>query len=261
MNNADGPGEPKHAEFDRLYTPWRMNYVRGERKHPGCVFCSIRDSGNDDENLMLTRGEHSYVVLNLFPYNTGHLLIVPNLHVASPEELPRDAQHELADQLSNALVTARLALAPDAFNAGFNLGTEAGAGIAAHLHQHLVPRWRGDANFMPIIGGTKVLPELLAVTAAKMRAEFLRAQGGSVQMMVLDHVGNRLLVDSRGSSVHQVPPEDAVPLWKSAIALAARAGVDARLTGMENNRLILEALSVGPELASDNWIAGERSDI
>lgn len=232
-----------------------MNYVRGERPDSGCVFCSMRDASDDSGILILTRGPHSYVVMNLFPYNTGHLLIVPNAHVASPEELSRDALHELADQLPRALTAARTALSPAGFNVGFNLGTDAGAGIAAHLHQHLVPRWRGDANFMPIIGGTKVLPELVPVTAAKLRAEFFRADGEGFQLLVIDRVRNLVLVDSTGAALPQFWPQDSVPVWKSAIELAASAGVDARLTGFEERILMLEAESVGPEYDADRWIS------
>ena len=233
MTNEHGT-ELDNGRFDRLYTPWRMNYVRGDRRSAGCVFCDMRESNEDVVNLMLHRGEHSYVVMNLFPYNTGHLLIVPNEHAASPEELAPPVLHEIADFLPMSLRAIRLALAPAAFNVGYNLGDEAGAGIAAHMHQHIVPRWRGDANFMPIIGGTKVLPELVEVTYAKLRPEFLRDLASVVQINLTSADGLRTFVVRGNDNALTMPvirPVHGTPAWRTATELIAGLGHHAQLVG------------------------------
>src|SRR5690606_12213301 len=117
------------------------------------------------------RGESAFLIMNLFPYNTGHLMIVPNEHVASPEAASEAAIQGMAALLPPTLRALRRVLTCDGFNVGFNIGDVAGAGVAGHLHQHIVPRWKGDANFMPILASTMVLPELIPVTYAKVRAE------------------------------------------------------------------------------------------
>ncbi len=218
----DGP-------IDRLYTPWRIGYVRGDRKRSDCAFCTMRDSAADTENFVLERGEHAYVVMNLFPYNTGHLLIVPYVHAASPEDLSAAVRHEMADLLPRALRNARLAMNPDAFNVGFNLGSDAGAGIAAHLHEHIVPRWRGDSNFMPIIGSTRVLPEVLPVTFAKLKAEFCRDAERSIALLVYDADRRRILVERDSSGLPSLPtitPVATQPFWKSALETLNSHGLD-----------------------------------
>lgn len=154
-----------------------MRYVAGDMKRADCVFCSHFAGDHDIESLILVRGTHAFVVMNLYPYNSGHVMIVPNEHVASPEELPEIALLEMAILRNRLLHALRSALSPAGFNVGINLGDAAGAGIAMHLHEHIVPRWVGDANFMPIVGGTKVLPELLPATYAKVRAELERNPG------------------------------------------------------------------------------------
>jgi ATP adenylyltransferase len=150
-------------QFERLYTPHRMAYIAGEGKGPDCPFCSIPGMA-DTEGLVVARGEACYVVLNLYPYNSGHLMVVPYRHVAAYEELTDEETVELAELTQHAIRAVRHASGAHGFNVGMNLGTVAGAGIAAHLHQHLVPRWGGDTNFMPVIGHTKVLPQLLPET-------------------------------------------------------------------------------------------------
>jgi ATP adenylyltransferase len=151
-----------------------MRYVGGGAKEEGCVFCNRLAAENDVEALVLHRSERAFAILNLFPYNTGHLMLVPNAHVASPEEAPAGALAELALLLRPTLRALRRALGCQGFNVGFNVGAVAGAGVAEHLHQHVVPRWTGDANFMPIIASTMVMPELIPVTYAKVRAELER---------------------------------------------------------------------------------------
>jgi ATP adenylyltransferase len=128
-----------------------------------CPFCQIITM-DDAEGLVVARGATVYAVLNLYPYNPGHLMVVPYRHVADYPDLTTEETTELATFTQQAMLDARRAAAPHGFNIGINQGSVAGAGIAAHLHQHVVPRWGGDANFMPVVGGTKVLPQLLAET-------------------------------------------------------------------------------------------------
>jgi ATP adenylyltransferase len=152
-----------------------MAYIndQGERTK-GCVFCVLPGEGeaNDERNLILARGEHDFVILNAYPYNPGHLMIAPYRHVGDYVELTTEELAEAADLTRTAITALRTVSGPHGFNVGLNLGTVAGAGIADHVHLHVVPRWGGDTNFMPVIGQTKVLPELLAETWAKLRPQF-----------------------------------------------------------------------------------------
>ena len=151
--------------FRRLYTPHRMAYIKGENKPSGddCPFCVIAGQP-DGEALIVARGELAYAVLNLYPYNAGHLMLVPYRHVADYADLTAAETAEIATLTQHALRAVRHASGAQGFNVGMNLGSIAGAGIAAHLHQHVVPRWGGDTNFMPVVGQTRVLPELLGAT-------------------------------------------------------------------------------------------------
>ena len=163
----DGVGDPDG--FRRLWMPHRMAYIKGENKpaghggDEGCPFCRIQ-ALSDAEGLIVARGTLVYAVLNLYPYNSGHLMVCPNRHVADYVDLGEAETAELAAFTKTAMVVLRSVSAAQGFNIGMNMGGVAGAGIAAHLHQHVVPRWGGDANFMPVIGQTKVLPQLLADT-------------------------------------------------------------------------------------------------
>ena len=167
------PGhEPQEQEgvgiadaFSRLYTPHRMAYIKGEGKSGGCPFCSI-PALTDEDGLVVARGELAYAVLNLYPYNSGHLMLVPFRHVASYDELTPVEAAEVAELTQHALRALRHATGAQGFNVGMNLGVVGGAGIAAHLHQHVVPRCGGDTNFMPVVGHTRVLPQLLPDTRA-----------------------------------------------------------------------------------------------
>jgi ATP adenylyltransferase len=165
-HHQDGIGEPDQLE--RLWTPHRMAYIRGENKPENdteteCPFCRI--PGLDDEaGLIVHRGRLAYAVLNLYPYNSGHLLVCPFRHVADYTDLTEDETDEVARLTQTAMRTIRTVSGAQGFNLGMNQGPIAGAGIAAHLHQHVVPRWSGDANFMPVIGRTKPLPQLLTDT-------------------------------------------------------------------------------------------------
>jgi ATP adenylyltransferase len=168
-----GVGSPD--AFQRLWTPHRMAYIQGENKPTGsgegdgCPFCVI-PTKSDEDGLIVKRGTAVYAVLNLYPYNGGHLMVVPFRHVADYTDLTEAETAELALLTKRAMTALRTASGAQGFNIGMNQGGVAGAGIAAHLHQHVVPRWGGDTNFMPVIGQTKVLPQLLGDTRAMLAA-------------------------------------------------------------------------------------------
>lgn len=154
--------------LDRLWTPYRMAYIRGENKPDdaspeNCPFCAI-PSRSDEDGLIVRRGESAYVVLNLYPYSPGHMLVCPYRHVADYPDLDAPETREVATLTQESMGAVRTVSGAHGFNIGMNQGAVAGAGIAAHVHQHVVPRWAGDSNFMPIIGKTKTLPQLLSET-------------------------------------------------------------------------------------------------
>jgi ATP adenylyltransferase len=157
---------------DRLWAPWRMRYVQGERKEEGCIFCLAAESGDDEARLVLHRGERCLVMLNAFPYNTGHLMVSPLRHVASIEDLGDDELLELMRLTRRALRTLREAYRPDGLNLGVNEGEVAGAGFAGHVHLHVVPRWAADSNFMAVTADTRVLPQSLEDSYAQLRGRF-----------------------------------------------------------------------------------------
>ena len=151
--------------FQRLWTPHRMAYIGGQNKPSDdtpaqCPFCT-GPARSDEESLIVYRGETSYVIMNLYPYNTGHLLVCPYRHISDLTEATAAERVEISELTATAMSVVRSVSHPHGFNLGMNQGEVAGAGIAAHLHQHIVPRWKGDANFMPIIGRTKPVPQLL----------------------------------------------------------------------------------------------------
>jgi len=155
--------------FERLWTPHRMVYLDGQDKPTDpddpaqCPFCRV-PGGSDEDGLIVARGQLVYSILNLYPYNAGHLMVLPYRHVADYTELDEAETAELATFTKRAMTALRTASAAQGFNIGMNMGSVAGAGIAAHLHQHVVPRWGGDTNFMPVVGHTRVLPQLLRDT-------------------------------------------------------------------------------------------------
>ena len=150
--------------FGRLYTPHRMAYIRGGGGgDQSCPFCDIPQLA-DADGLVVARGTTAYVVLNLYPYNSGHVMVVPFRHVAGYDELSSEEATEVAAMTQHALRALRHATGAHGFNVGMNLGVVGGAGIAAHLHQHVVPRWGGDTNFMPVVGATRIMPQLLPDT-------------------------------------------------------------------------------------------------
>lgn len=155
--------------MDHLWSPWRYRYITGGAPAGGCVFCLKAADGHDEENFVVARGRHNYALLNLYPYTNGHLLIAPYAHLAQLEDLPREAAAELMAITQDAVRALRAVYRPEGLNCGMNLGACAGAGVAGHLHMHVLPRWGGDVSFMTSIGETRVLPEELPVTWQRLR--------------------------------------------------------------------------------------------
>jgi ATP adenylyltransferase len=158
---------------ERLWSPWRQAYVSGTSESKGCVFCRAQNDA-EAEQLVLFRGETCFVILNLFPYNNGHLMVVPCRHVATLADSTPEELGELMRLTQRAEMALTEAYRPQGINVGMNLGRPAGAGVLDHLHVHLVPRWTGDTNFMSVIGEVRVLPEALEHTAARLRPVFER---------------------------------------------------------------------------------------
>lgn len=160
--------------METLWSPWRYEYIAsGESKSSSCVFCAISSSPERDEsNFVLHRASHSFVVLNIYPYISGHLLVVPFEHVAELDGTAKETTDELMDLTKRCQTALREVYQPAGFNIGMNLGRAAGAGIAEHLHFHVLPRWIGDTNFMSTVGNTRVIPEELASTYRKLRPLF-----------------------------------------------------------------------------------------
>jgi ATP adenylyltransferase len=158
--------------MQRLWAPWRLSYVQGERKQEGCIFCEAAESGDDAAHHVLQRGNRCFVMLNAFPYNSGHLMVAPRRHVPSIEDLEPDELLELMTLSQRSLSALRDTYRPDGFNLGVNEGEIAGAGFADHMHLHVVPRWAADNNFMAVTGDTRVLPQSLDDSYAALRPRF-----------------------------------------------------------------------------------------
>jgi ATP adenylyltransferase len=166
--------------MDILWTPWRLDYILS-KKQPGCVLCQkIQDElANDPANYMLYRGQYSCIILNLYPYNTGHLMVVPYAHLSDLTKVDTATLTEIGSLTQSAISLINAVLHPEGFNLGINLGKVAGAGIDDHLHQHIVPRWAGDTNYMPVVAQTRTIPDMLEGTYTKLRErlpEFFPAQ-------------------------------------------------------------------------------------
>lgn len=156
--------------MDYLWSPWRYQYVQKKLPGSGCVFClHALEKDRDEQHYILHRGRWNFVLLNLYPYSTGHLMVVPYMHIAKLADTPGEVLQELIVLARDAEVCLEAALAPKGMNIGLNLGEAAGAGIAGHLHLHVVPRWMGDANFMSVIGETRVIPQALTDTYARLK--------------------------------------------------------------------------------------------
>lgn len=158
--------------MEHLHAPWRIEYILAPKTPPGeaSVFKRIADDSDDEGNLVVLRSRSCYALLNNYPYNGGHLMVVPYRQVAGLEDLTDEEMLEVMQVARRCMAALRRAMKPDGFNLGFNLGRVAGAGIVEHLHLHIVPRWLGDTNFMPVLAGTTVLPEALKDVAARLRA-------------------------------------------------------------------------------------------
>ena len=154
--------------MEQIWAPWRIEYIQME-KPEGCILCEKPRQNKDALNYILYRGDKNFVIMNSYPYNPGHLMIAPYRHLASLEELTGDELHEHFEIVSRSIKLLRQVFNPGGFNIGINIGKVAGAGIDAHVHTHIVPRWQADTNFMPVISDAKVLPEALAETYKKLK--------------------------------------------------------------------------------------------
>lgn len=155
----------------RLWAPWRMDYIRSP-KPTGCVFCNLLDEQEDQQNLILYRGKTCFVVLNRYPYTNGHLMVAPLVHVDAPEKLADNVLQEMMQLVNTCTAALRATMRPDGFNIGMNIGKAAGAGIEDHIHMHIVPRWAGDTNFMPVCADTRVIVESLRDCYARLKPAF-----------------------------------------------------------------------------------------
>ena len=217
--------------MERLWTPWRMRYISGDAREPGCIFCNRLLEDDDTEALILHRGTHTFVIMNLFPYNTGHVMVVPHQHASDPAELDLAALCELGQMLPLLTRALRRVFDCDGFNVGLNIGSVAGAGVADHLHQHVVPRWEGDANFMPILASTMAIPELIPSTYAKIRAELHRELTGAMicEAVILLDNDARILTRDGGLPQITIAPEE--PVWGAVVRALPDAVQDVEIAG------------------------------
>jgi ATP adenylyltransferase len=155
----------------RIWAPWRVQYIHTQNP-TGCIFCDKPAEDKDRENLILCRGKLNFVIMNAFPYNPGHLLVVPYRHLGKPEDLTAEERNEHYETVIRAVAVLRAICGTDSFNIGMNLGRVAGAGIADHIHTHIVPRWNGDNNFMPVIGETRVMSESMEDIYRRLKERF-----------------------------------------------------------------------------------------
>jgi ATP adenylyltransferase len=163
--------------MENLWAPWRMTFIRPKSEPtPGCIFCTQPAAHQDETYYILHRGEHCFMMLNLYPYSNGHLMIAPYEHINSIEKLSSEVLADLMAQVQLALRALRLTMNPDGFNMGINEGKVAGAGFADHMHYHVVPRWNGDTNFMPVIADIKVMPEHLDIIYRELKAALAKIQ-------------------------------------------------------------------------------------
>ena len=155
--------------MERLYSPWRSQYIEGLEKSEGCFLCKAYQENNDEKNLLLYRGERAFVILNLFPYNAGHLMVCPNEHIGDFTVLDDKTLYEISLLTKDMVKLLKKVLKPDGFNIGYNLGRAAGAGLENHIHNHIVPRWVGDTNFMPVLGEVRVISQDLKEKYYKLK--------------------------------------------------------------------------------------------
>lgn len=162
-----------------LWAPWRVEYVVSASEKRGCIFCEKPAQGRDEENLIVWRGRTCFVILNRFPYNNGHFMVAPYRHVARLDELSNEEILEMWRLVSVGISVIEGTMGAEGFNVGINLGKAAGAGVEDHIHVHVVPRWEGDTNFMPVLSETKVIPEHLAATWRRLKEGFEKVLGGA----------------------------------------------------------------------------------
>ena len=156
----------------RLWSPWRMKYIESNEEE-GCIFCNALAKPSDDsKNLIIKRGEKAFVIVNLYPYTSGHIMVAPMAHQPSLEHLDTETRAEIMELVSDSMVILKGIYKPQAFNVGANIGEAAGAGVPDHVHLHIVPRWNGDTNFMSTVGETRVLPESLEETYRRIKVAF-----------------------------------------------------------------------------------------
>lgn len=158
--------------MNHLWSPWRMTYIENHTKEEGCIFCKAAAMPDGPENLIAYRGERAYVILNRYPYTSGHVMIVPYQHQSTLEALDAATRAEMIELTARSMTVLRNIYHPQAFNMGANIGEAAGAGVKEHIHIHVVPRWSGDTNFMSTLANTRVLPEALEDTYYRIRDEF-----------------------------------------------------------------------------------------
>lgn len=161
--------------MNHIWSPWRMEYIE-RSKEEECVFCLAQKKEDSAENLIAFRGQRAYVILNRYPYTSGHLMVVPLDHYAHLEDLTPETRAEMMELTTQSITVLRKIYHPQAFNIGANIGESAGAGVKSHVHIHIVPRWQGDTNFMSVLGQTRVLPEALERTYERVKYGFLEAQ-------------------------------------------------------------------------------------
>lgn len=155
--------------MDYLWTPWRYAYITSAAKIAGCLFCDLLKSGDDQKANIVYRGRDCFIILNIFPYTSGHVMILPYAHLDELQKLPAEAAHEMMDLSQRMETVLRRLYAPNGINLGMNIGQAAGAGVAGHIHMHVLPRWVADANFMSVVGETRTLPEALDTTYRRIR--------------------------------------------------------------------------------------------
>ncbi len=158
--------------MERIWAPWRIDYILGKKKEAGCIFCDKPQSELDEETLIVHRSDGAYTIMNKYPYNNGHLLVVPYRHVSEICDLEVEENSLLIQEVCKAIQALKKVMRPDGFNIGINLGIIAGAGIAEHVHYHIVPRWAGDTNMMPVLADVRIIPEHLRQTREKLARAF-----------------------------------------------------------------------------------------
>jgi len=157
--------------MERLWATWRLDYVSGEKKSTECIFCAFPKENEDEKYKILYRGKYSYIIMNAFPYSNGHLMVIPYRHTSDITDLKEEECTEIMLLGQKAVKALKAVYSPHGFNIGWNIGDAGGAGIAAHLHMHVVPRWNGDTNFMLVVGETRVIPEDINVSYKKIKIE------------------------------------------------------------------------------------------